>query len=80
MEHTITRTIPEGEFCDENFEEPCPFLCGELHNLCFVCGDDLDEERDQIEGKGGHHNRVIKHEKCPARGNDGVPVLESGDV
>lgn len=64
MEHTITRTIPEGKFCDEN--EPCPFLIGEMHSMCFICESDLDEEVDQIQGRGGHYNRCIKHEKCPA--------------
>ena len=64
MEYTITKTIPEGKFCDDDRYAPCPFLVGELHSMCFVCEDDLDEEVDQIQGRGGHHNRVIKHEKC----------------
>ena len=63
MEHTITRTIPDGEFCDElvvadNLSEPCPFLIGEM---CFICEGDLEEEVIN------DVSRVIKHAKCPAR-------------
>lgn len=65
MKHTITRTIPEGEFCDDlvadNLSEPCPFLIGEMHSMCFVTEGDLDEEVIN------DVSRVIKHEKCPAR-------------
>ncbi len=69
MEHTITRTIPEGEYCDP-LSEPCPFLIGEMHSMCFICEEDLVDEGSNPA------DRVIKHEKCPARKKLNIMISE----
>ena len=69
MEHTITRTIPEGEYCtSENQSEPCPFLIGDEVDVCFVCEEALDNYY-YPDGKedGEDAPLIVKHAKCPAR-------------
>jgi hypothetical protein len=68
MQYVLKVEIPDGKYCltsellkndpITHNNKVCRFLVGEIHSMCFLEDDDLED--DEV--------GVIKHEKCPCQG------------